>query len=175
MQTWFRRIRGALGMGTTWALGWALTGLAIGVASMALPFLPWHWFFDLVDAPLPALAVPGFFGGMFYSLVLGIAARRRRFEDLSLPRVAAWGAVGGLMLALLPAFMVLVGLASMGGKGLGLWQLTAIIAGPLMLLSSASATGSLLIARKAEHRALPAGEDVADLGLPDAEKRHRLG
>lgn len=175
MQTWFRRIRGALGMGTTWALGWALTGLAIGVASMALPFLPWHRFFDLVDAPLPALAVPGFFGGMFYSLVLGIAARRRRFEDLSLPRVAAWGAVGGLMLALLPAFMVLVGLASMGGKGLGLWQLTAIIAGPLMLLSSASATGSLLIARKAEHRALPAGEDVADLGLPDAEKRHRLG
>lgn len=175
MKKWLRRIRGAIGMGLTWAFGWALTGLAIGVASLALPFLPWHLFFEIFDAPLPALAVPGFFGGMFYSVVLGIAARRRRFDELSAPRVAAWGALGGLLLALFPAFMVLVGLASMGGKGLGLWQLTAIVAGPLMLLSSASATGSLLIARKAERRTLSAGDDLADLGLTDREKRELLG
>ena len=66
MKTWLKRIRGAIGMGLTWAVGWALTGLAIGVASIALPFLPWHLFFDVFDAPLPALAVPGFFGGLFY-------------------------------------------------------------------------------------------------------------
>lgn len=175
MKNWLRRIRGAIGMGLTWALGWALTGFAIGVASIVLPFLPWHLFFDIFDAPLPALAVPGFFGGMFYSLVLGIAGRHRRFDELSLPRVAAWGALGGLMLSLLPASMVLVGLASIGGKGLGLWQLTALVAVPLMLLSSASATGSLLIARTAERRALSTSQDLAALGLTDAEKRDLLG
>lgn len=175
MKNWLRRVRGAIGMGITWAVGWALTGLAIGVASLALPFLPWHLFFEIFDAPLPALAVPGFFGGMFYSLVLGIAARRRRFDELSLPRVAAWGALGGLLLALFPAFMVFVGLAHIGGEGLGLWQLTAIVAGPLMLLSAASATGSLLIARKAERSTLSAGDDLADLGLTDTEKRELLG
>lgn len=109
------------------------------------------------DAPRLALAVPGFFGGVFYSLVLGIAGRRRRFDDLSVPRVAAWGALGGLMLALLPVAMVRVGLATPSSPGAGLWQITAIAAGPLILLSAASATGSLLVARKAERRALSAG------------------
>lgn len=172
---WLRRIRGAVGMGLTWAFGWALTGIAIGVASMLLPSLPWHLFFEIFDAPLPALAVPGFIGGVFYSLVLGIAGRRRRFDELSLPRVAAWGALGGLMLALFPAFMVLVGLATPGSQGVGLWQITAVVAGPLMLLSSASAAGSLLLARKAECRELSAGEELADLGLTDSEKRELLG
>lgn len=172
---WLRRIRGAVGMGLTWAFGWALTGIAIGVASMLLPFLPWHLFFKIFDAPLPALAVPGFIGGVFYSLVLGIAGRRRRFDEISLPHVVAWGALGGLMLTLFPAFLVLVGLATPSSQGAGLWQITAVVAGPLMLLSSASAAGSLLLARKAERRELSAGEDLTDLGLTDSEKREWLG
>lgn len=147
---WLRRIRGAIGMGLTWAFGWALTGLVIGVASIALPFLPWHLFFEIFDAPLPALAVPGFFGGIFYSIVLGIAGRRRRFDELSLPRVAAWGALGGLMLALFPLFLVLVGLAHLSRPDASLAQLTAFIAAPFMLIGAGSATGSLLLARKAE-------------------------
>jgi hypothetical protein len=64
---------------------------------------------------LPALAVPGFVGGACFSVVLGIAGRRRRFEDLSLSRFAAWGALGGLLLSLVPAAMVAVGLPQ--GKG----------------------------------------------------------
>lgn len=47
--------------------------------------------------------------------MLGIAERRRRFDELSLPRFAAWGAVGGVLLSLVPAAMVAVGLASIGG------------------------------------------------------------
>lgn len=175
MKKWLRRIRGAIGMGLTWAVGWALTGLAIGVASLALPFLPWHLFFEIFDAPLPALAVPGFFGGLFYSIVLGIAGRRRRFDELSLPRVAAWGAIGGLMLAMFPSFLVLVGLASLGRPDASLLQLTAIVAAPFMLAGAASSTGSLLLARKAEREALGAGDDLADVGLTDSEKRELLG
>ena len=28
---WLKRLRGAIGMGVTWAIGWAVAGLAIGV------------------------------------------------------------------------------------------------------------------------------------------------
>jgi hypothetical protein len=159
MTKWLRRMRGALGMGLTWALGWALFGLLIGVASKLLPGLPWHYFFDVFDAPLPALALPGFLCGVIFSVVLGIAGRRRSFDELSLPRVAAWGSVGGLLLGLLPAAMVTVGLATYGGPDAGLWQFTAVISGPLAFLGAGSASGTLMVARAAEDRDLlePAG------------------
>ena len=60
MKTWLRRIRGAVGMGLTWAVGWALVGVLIGV-SIEFLGLPLGWFIEVFDAPLPALAVPGFF------------------------------------------------------------------------------------------------------------------
>ncbi|HKP29302.1 MAG TPA: hypothetical protein VJU15_07855 [Gemmatimonadales bacterium] len=157
MTGWLRRIRGMIGTGLTWAVGWAIGGLFIGVSSILLPWLPWDGFFRIFDAPLPALAVPGFFAGMLFSVVLGIAGRNRRFEDLSLSRFAVWGGVGGLLLSLLPAVLVLLGLASTEGGRLGIGQFTAVIVIPLTLLSSASAAGSLVLARKAEDRALASG------------------
>jgi hypothetical protein len=155
MQNWVRRIRGALGMGVTWAAAWAVVGLLIGVTSLLLPGLPWDAFFAVFDAPLPALAVPGFVGGAIFSVVLGVAARHRRFEQLSMPRFALWGALGGVLLGLVPAAMVAVGLATIGKGALGLWQLTAVVSGPLALLSAGSAAGSLALARRGELRALP--------------------
>ena len=135
-------------MGLTWAVGWALFGILIGVASKLLPGLPWDAFFEFFDAPLPALAIPGFVAGALFSTVLGIAGRRRRFDELSLPLIAAWGALGGLLLSLVPAVLVAVGLATLGRPGLGLWQITATISGPLTLLSAGSASASLLLARR---------------------------
>jgi hypothetical protein len=154
MKPWMRRLRGAIGMGVTWAIAWALGGLMIGVLSNLVPALPWHLFFDVFDAPLPALAIPGFVGGALFSLVLGIAARNRRFDELSIPRFAAWGAVGGVLLSLVPAAMVGVGLAHLGSAAHGVAQLTAAIAGPLVAFSAASAAGTLALARKKADRAL---------------------
>src|SRR4026208_866187 len=161
MKQWLRRLRGAVGMGLIWAAGWALVGVLIGVTSKVLPGLPfWDSFFDVFDAPLPALAIPGFVGGVLFAVVLGIAGHRRRFEELSLPRFAAWGAVGGLLLSLVPAALVAVGLASLERPDLGLWQITAVISAPLILLTAGSASVSLLLARRAESRELlEAGED----------------
>ncbi len=176
MTKWLRRIRGAVGMGLTWAAGWAVFGVLIGVTSNLLPGLPWDAFFEIFDAPLPALAVPGFFGGALFSTVLGVAGRRRRFDELSLPRFFAWGAMGGLLLSLLPAALVAVGLASMESGALGLWQLTAIIGGPLTVLCAVSAAGSLALARRAENRELlAAGEAVAEVGLTEGEAKELLG
>jgi hypothetical protein len=176
VKKWLKRIRGAVGMGLTWAVGWGIFGLMIGVASILLPWLPWDAFFEVFDAPLPALAVPGLVGGALFSVVLGIAGRRRRFDELSLPRFAAWGAAGGLLLSMVPDVMVAVGLASFNNPDARLWRLTALISGPLMLLGAASAAGSLWLARRAADRASPeALENAAEMGLSDDEKRELLG
>jgi len=163
MKKWLRRIRGAIMMGLTWAAGWTLFGmLGVGVFYTLFPRVP-----DFFDVWIPVFAYPGFFCGMLFSTVLGIAGRRRRFDELSLPRFAAWGAVGGLLLSLVPAAMVAVGLAS---ANVDLWLFTAVIGGPLTLLSAGSAVGSLVLARRAEERELPdASADGAEVGLTEGE------
>lgn len=147
-----KRIRGALGMGVTWAVGWSLAGVSIGVTSLLLPGLPWAAFFEVFDAPLPALAVPGFFAGLFFSTVLGIAGRGRRFHELSLARFAAWGVLGGLLLTAFPFALVAVGMASREGSDIGTWQLLGAVTGPFVLLSALSAVITLILARIAKRR-----------------------
>jgi hypothetical protein len=151
MKTWLVRVRGAVGMGLIWAAEWALAGLMIGISSKVLPGL-WDWFFEIFDAPLPALAIPGFFAGIFFSVVLGIAARHRRFHELALPVFAAWGALGGLLLTLFPLALSAVGLATLNGSP---WRIIGGIGGPFILLSAASAAISLTLARRSAAQALP--------------------
>jgi hypothetical protein len=158
MRTWTRRVRGAIGTGLTWAVAWGIAGVLIGVASVLVPHRMWDVFLRVFDAPLPALAVPGFVGGVLFSVVLGVAGRHRRFDELSLPRFAAWGAVGGLLLSLVPVAMVAVGLATLAPGGTGLWRPVAVIGGPFMLLGALSAGGSLLLARRAGARSPDAVE-----------------
>ena len=161
MRGWLRRVRGAIGMGLTWAFGWAVAGLLIGVSSLVLPGLPWDALFEVFDAPLPALAVPGFFAGVFFSAVLGIVGRRRRFSELSLPRFAAWGALGGLLLILFPFALVAVGLASREGSDIGTGQILAVITPLFLLLSALSASVTLIIARAAERRGMREASEAA--------------
>ena len=87
-----------------------------------------HWCADraahrsewaLVDAWPTALAIPGFLGGAVFSAVLRIAEGRRRFDELSLPRFGAWGAVTGLLLGVL-AVSAGVASAIFSGCGCGL-------------------------------------------------------
>lgn len=162
MPNWLRRLRGAIGTGLTWAVAWALAGLLIGVSSVLLPGLPWHLFFDFFDAPLPTLALPGFVGGAIFSVVLGIAARRRSFDQLSLPGFTAWGAVGGVLLSLLPISMVGFTAASLARPGLWLF------AGLVTVLSAGSAAASLALARMADDQGrLDAGRLSA---LPETDE-----
>jgi len=143
------RLRGLVWICLTWAAGWAIAGLLIGAASLVTPFLPWDAFFRVFDAPLPALGMPAFIGGGIFSVVIGFAEHRSKFEDLSLGRFAAWGAAAGLLLSLVPAAMVAVGLASLNRPDLGLWKLTALISGPLTLMGGVSGAATLRLARAA--------------------------
>jgi hypothetical protein len=151
MKKWLRRIRGAVGMGLTWALVWAPIAVLIGMAVDPDGSMDEMW---------PAIgAYPGFLGGVVFSVVLAIAARRRRLEELSIPRVAAWGAAAGLLVGALP-FTIGESTAE-----IPLWQLATVVIGSITLLSAVSAAGSLALATMAERRALAgAGADVA--GIP---------
>mgnify|MGYP001828113326 CR=1 FL=1 len=59
MKRWLRRIRGAFGMGLTWAVGWTLLGmLGVAVTYSLFPNLP-----DVFDVWIPVFAYPGFLAG----------------------------------------------------------------------------------------------------------------
>ena len=169
MNKWLRRIRGALGMALTWALGGALLGFGIELIHNVWP----NPLGSMVDIWPAVLAYPAFVGGLAFSAVLGIAGRRRRFDELSLPGFAALGAVGGVLVSLVPGALVGLGIAT---PNVPVWQIIAALLGPLTLGGAAAAAGTLALARMSEDRALlDAGEDVADVGLTDQEARELLG
>ncbi len=86
MKKWLKRIRGAVGIGLTWAVAWFAAGAIIGVVFFGGGVIE-------LFANALLLAVSGFVGGVAFSGVLGIAEGRRRFDEMSLPRFAGWGGV----------------------------------------------------------------------------------
>ena len=160
MRTLFRRIRGAIGMGLTWAAAWFGLWASVGLVSVILNRS--GVLAGLIDTIM--FPVGGFIAGTTFSVILGITERRRRFDEVSVPRFAAWGALGGLLL---------FGLA--GGAGVGLYQI--VVNGSIMaILCAGSAAGSLLLARRADDRELlETGEEAAAVGLTEEERRDLLG
>jgi hypothetical protein len=115
-------------------------------------------------------AYPGFLGGVLFSVVLAIAASRRRLEELSLARVAAWGAVAGLVVGSLPFTL------GDAASERPLWLLATVVVGSITLLSAGSAAASLALARSGEKPgSLGAGADAAEVGLTEGEARDPLG
>lgn len=161
MKTWLRRIRGAFGMGLSWALAGALLG---GVIEAITEFVP-GWNGAVVDIWPAALGALGFLGGGAFAIMLGVAGRHRSFNELSLPRVAAWGATGGLLLG-----VALMGMA--GALAPGHWLEAAVFIGTATAGSAVAAAGTLALARKGEDpKSLDAGPVFANLGLPNGPAR----
>jgi hypothetical protein len=160
MKKWLRRIRAAIGMGLTWAAAWFGAGmillLVVGFGAADVPF---PLFFGLL----------GFLAGVTFSGILAIVEGRRRFDQMSLPRFAGWGAVGGLLLC-----GIFVSAVALGGESL--WGEIPALGAVFALAGAASAAGSLALARMAEARALPTSRaDPAEAGLAEDEKRELLG
>ncbi|MFL5480273.1 MAG: hypothetical protein ACJ79J_01670 [Gemmatimonadaceae bacterium] len=151
MSKWLRPIRGAIGMGLTWAAAWGIAG--------AVP----RWLFGFnTDAPLPLIfAVIGFFAGVIFSAVLSQTERGRELDQLSLPRFAGWGAISGFLLSALFA----------RAASLGMGDAFAIVP-TFTVACAACASGSLALARRAERRQLPDSRaDAARAELANQEKR----
>ena len=145
MSRWKRVFRGIIGMGLTFAVAAGVFfSVVAGVVALFFP--------GVEDEPgfmIIAGTVWGFAIGVAFSGVLAIAGRRRSFNELSLLRVAALGAGGGLVLA-----GVLVG-ATWQEWSVGDALVPATF---LPLLGAGAATASLLLARRA-WRGLESGEE----------------
>ena len=154
MRKWLRRIGGAIGMGFTWAGAWFAAGL-----------VP-RWLFGFnPDVPFPLVfGVLGFIAGVMFSGLLMLTEGRRGFEQLTLPRFAAWGAVGGVLLS-----AIFTRAASLG------WADALAIAPTFAVASAICASGSLALARRAGMRELPdISGDSAETKLIDREKQKLL-
>jgi hypothetical protein len=148
MKKWPKHISGAVGMGLVWAAGWTLVGmLGVVVFYTLFPNVP-----DVVDIWIPLFAYPGFFGGVIFSIVIKVAEGRRRFDELSLPRLAIFGAVVGLLLGVLLFALVTL------SDGFPLWLHGVTIVGSTILLSVISAVGSALLFRYGAQRKIHVNE-----------------
>jgi hypothetical protein len=164
MKKWLRRIRAAIGMGLTWAGAWfgagmiMLLGLLLVTGSTG------------ADVPYPlGFGAFGFVAGVTFSGILGLFEGRRRFDQMSLPRFAGWGAVGGFLLSAI--FVVAVALTE---------DITflsnLLVLGPVFAVAGAgSAAGSLAMARRAEDRGLlEAGDGAAEVEAQANEAQELL-
>lgn len=154
MRKWQQRIRGAIGMGFTWGAVWSAAGL-----------VP-RWVFGFnADAPFPIIfGVLGFIAGLTFSALLALTERRRSFDQLSLPRFAGWGAMGGLLLSGLFA----------RAASLDVGDVLAI-APTFAVACAVCASGSLALARRAVRRELPdARADTTEAELTEHEYRKLL-
>ena len=142
MKKWLRRIRAAVGIGLTWAAAWFGAGMALLLVVG----------FGAADVPFPLFfGFLGFLAGATFSGILGIVARRRRFDQMSLASFATWGAVGGALLAGVVNFA-----AGPGG------DLLVVI--PVFALAGAvSAVGTLALARRGQAR-IDARTDATETG-----------
>ena len=154
MRKWLRRIRGAIGMGLTWAAAWFAAG--------SVP----RWLFGFnTDVPFPLVfGVLGFIAGVIFSGLLMLTEGRRGFDQMRLSRFAAWGAVGGVLLS-----AIFTRAASLG------WADALVIAPTFAVACAICASGSLALARRAGMRELPdIRADSAKAELTDREKRKLL-
>jgi membrane associated rhomboid family serine protease len=162
MKTWLRRIRGAIGMGVTWADA----GSAVGVIN-SLGFVVRTG--SRPDAPFPImLGALGFVAGVLSAGVLMVVEGRRRFDQMSLPRFAAGGAAVGLALSAI--FFLAV------SRGDPAFLQYFLLAGPVAAAVAAGcAAGSLALARRWHRRELlDTPEDGTAVGRRDEESRKAL-
>ena len=153
MGKWGRRIRGAIGTGLTWAAAWSLAGAAP------------RWLFGFnPDVPFPIVfGVIGFIAGVIFFAVLMLTEGRRRFDQMSLPRFAGWGAISGILLS-----AVFTRIASLGATDV--LAITPVFA----VACAACASGSLALARRAERRELTSGGGDTTAPKLTANQKRRL-
>ena len=165
MEKWRRRVRGAIGMGLTWAVAWfgagmiMLLGILLATGSTG------------ADVPYPlGFGAFGFVAGVTFSGVLGLVEGRRRFDQMSMPRFAGWGAAGGLLLS--STFVLVVALVEDPA-----FLSNLVVLGPVFAVAGAgSAAGSLALARRVgDKELLEASKEVAEVGLAEPEAREPLG
>ena len=145
MDKLLRRARGIIGTGLTWAAAWIGLGGLLG-AAIGFPL-------SSVFRMALSNSVGGFIAGASFAVILSIAERKHTLADLSLKRVALWGAAGGAMVTSIPLVF---------GAPL------AFLLGPVIInggVGAVLASGSVAMAKRADRRRLVPGLDESLLTL----------
>lgn len=142
-----RRIRGAIGIGLTWAVAWMPIGALVALGLSLIGDVTGGWL-RFVGTSVVLFGALGFIGGSLFSIVLQLGDGRRLFDELTLRRFALWGGLAGLLVpAIAEVVGRMVGLTIFGGPGLQMGDV--VVSAMASLLSAGSAAGSLAIARRA--------------------------
>ena len=137
MKGFLRRLRGVIKTGLIGAAGF-------GAALSGFFALTGH--VDATLFALPYTAFAGFLVGGVSAGIFSLTERHRRLEDLSLRRVALWGAMGGSLVTV--AFnLVTVGFVD--------WPAVLTIT----LLSAGVSSGSVALAKRADKKLIEDGDD----------------
>ncbi len=152
MKSLFRKLRGIIGTGLTWAGGW-------GAAFLALWAVFGMTFDNLAEAVFTGMGF-GLVAGSSFAVILTIAERQRALNQLSLWRVGLWGGIGGMAL-------VLSVVALVAGNGAPLGQVLTFYLPQLVIfgtLGAGFASGSVALAQR-EDKKLLEGWDLEALRL----------
>jgi hypothetical protein len=137
-----RKIMAIVRSAGTWAIGWGalMTGIAvIGVSfsSVSLPAGFWAAF-------ITRQAIGGAINGVVFAVALMVIGRRQTFATLSVARIAACGAMGGIVFPLISIAMIpasVLGTIALSQLAIG----CAVSVGIGAIIGG----GSLLLARRA--------------------------
>lgn len=145
MGGFMKKVRGILGTGISWAVGWTGAGVALHALFRAFDYAGFIGITLLGDVAIHAAM--GFLGGAIFATGFVLTEGGRRLGDLRLGGGAVWGAVAGL---LAPTLVLMLGFGSTWGALTGIWPLflgTGLFgagSGTLMTaVARASARGSL--------------------------------
>jgi hypothetical protein len=139
-----RVLKGVGGIATVWAGGWAVLGLAFALTLSGTMGFPMY-------ALLPSAiswGIGGFLSGAGFATLLTTMERKSLLEELSLARVAGWGALGGFAVY----FLVLLTVGVLPFLGLPWALFEAAKAG---VLGAISAVGTTAIAKSAGDGPVP--------------------
>jgi len=135
-----RRARGVLGTALVWAMAWLVIGSAVGLhAGVRTPtpgaarFVAWM---------AAGWALWGAVSGALFALAVLALERRRTLAQLSIWRVATWGALGAL--ALPAAFLCFV----WGAGGSVTWQGVVVTLPTSAALGAGCAASTLALAQR---------------------------
>ena len=143
-----RRVRGVFVTGILWAFVWGFLGCGV-VLTQVIPQSrpPEPSLARLILLALTFFGAWGAVSGSLFAIALAMAERQRRIEDLSMKRVALWGAIGG---AAIPAMGTAASI--LGGAASRLQADLAVIFAITALLGALCASATLALARRGERQ-----------------------
>ena len=138
-----RRLRGLLGIATTWGVAFSIMMTTLLVGRWALG--GFHRFASgprQITVALIEFFLMGGLAGTLFSLFFSSGERRQTLETLSMARVALWGFLG----VSVPTAALTVGAVLMYGRGLLIAPLSIAVAGAM---GSAMSVATIKLARRA--------------------------